>query len=55
MSFRWDPLVPDERPDVKPLSVWVYVVLFVVIELIAVALTLTNWPKGVPVVSGAAP
>ncbi|HKT98827.1 MAG TPA: hypothetical protein VJS30_20215 [Paraburkholderia sp.] len=35
----------------KPLSVWVYVVLFVVIELIAVALTLTNWPKGVPVVS----
>ncbi|MCG5077672.1 hypothetical protein [Paraburkholderia tagetis] len=51
MSFRWDPLIPDELADVKPLSVWVYVALFVVIELIAVALTVTSWPKGVPVAS----
>ncbi|CAB3756286.1 hypothetical protein [Paraburkholderia humisilvae] len=51
MSFRWDPLIPDERPEAEPLSVWVYVVLFLVIESVAFALTVVTWPTGVPAAS----
>jgi hypothetical protein len=50
MSFSWNPQFPPEREASEPLPVWVYLVLYVIIEGIALALVLPGLPK-----SGAVP
>lgn len=51
MSFRWNPRIPDEWEAGEPPPLWVYVALFLVIECVAVALTVASWPRGEPVAS----
>ncbi len=51
MSFKWEPSIPDEQPEAEPLSVWLFVVLFIVIELAALLMTGLSWSKGNPVVA----
>ena len=51
MKFRWDQVIPDEQPEVPPLPVWPFVVLFLIIECVALAITVLSWPKGVPIAS----
>jgi hypothetical protein len=51
MSFRWDQVIPDEREAGEPPPVWMYLVLFIIVECIALALTMASWPKGKPVAS----
>jgi hypothetical protein len=49
MAFQWNPHVPEEHPSVEGPPWWLYLVLYLVIEAIAVAVTVANWPKGVAV------
>jgi hypothetical protein len=49
MKFRWDQVIPDEQPQVPPLPVWPFVVLFLIIECVALAITVLSWPKGVSI------
>lgn len=51
MSFRWDQRIPEERPPAERLSRWVYVVLFLAVEIAAVVIVLSDWPKGVSLAS----
>jgi len=51
MSFRWDQRMPEEWPTVKPPPVWIYIVLYLVVEIVAVAIVLSGWQKGVPLAS----
>ncbi|CAE6734995.1 hypothetical protein [Paraburkholderia domus] len=46
MSFRWDQAIPDEREAGEPPPVWIYLVLFIIVECVALALTVATWPKG---------
>lgn len=52
MSMRWDmPEVPEAaKPEPPPL--WLFAVLYVVVELAAIGFAVFNWPPGKPVVSG---
>jgi hypothetical protein len=45
MSFRWNPQFPSERVSYKPLPVWFYLVLYVIVEGFAVALVVPGLPK----------
>ena len=47
MGFRWDQRIPEERPAVEPPSVWVYIVLYLIVEIAAVSLVVAQWPEGV--------
>lgn len=49
MKFRWDQRVPPEWQHPKPPPVWVYLVLFLVIEGVCLAYTVMTWPAGKPV------
>jgi hypothetical protein len=51
MKFRWDQTMPAEWSAGKPPSMWVYAVLFLVIECIALGITVATWPEGEPVAS----
>ncbi|KVG68983.1 hypothetical protein [Burkholderia ubonensis] len=51
MTFRWDQVIPDEWPQGEPPSIWVYVVSYLIIECLAVAITIGTWPKGRSVAS----
>lgn len=48
MSFRWNlpMLVEDEIGEAPPL--WIYVLLFLIFECVALGLTVATWPKGKP-------
>ncbi|WP_043203224.1 hypothetical protein [Paraburkholderia acidipaludis] len=52
MSFRWDQRMPDEWPAVKPISGWVRLLLYLIVEIVAVAIVLSGWQKGVSLLSG---
>ncbi|MEX3936537.1 hypothetical protein AB4Y32_33005 [Paraburkholderia phymatum] len=51
MKFRWDQAMPPELSVGKPPPVWVYAALYLVIEVSALLLTVSTWPKGQPVAS----
>jgi hypothetical protein len=51
MGFRWDQRIPEERPAPEPLSIWVYLVLYLIVEGVAVACVMVDRPKGVSVAS----
>ncbi|WP_442794124.1 hypothetical protein [Paraburkholderia sp. HD33-4] len=51
MKFRWDQPIPAEWTASKPPPVWTYLLLFVVVECVAVGLTVATWPQGKSVVS----
>ncbi len=51
MKFRWDQVIPIEQPEAPPLSLWPFVVLFLSIECVGLAITVLSWPKGVPIAS----
>lgn len=51
MSFRWDQRTPEEWPAVKPPPVWVYIVLYLIVEIAAVVIVTSDWPKGVSLAS----
>jgi hypothetical protein len=45
MSFRWNPQFPSERVSYEPLSIWFYLVLYVIVEGFALALVVPGLPK----------
>jgi hypothetical protein len=46
MSFRWDqPTLVEEDLGERP-SVWIYLLIFVVVECVALGWTVATWPKG---------
>ncbi|HKT64161.1 MAG TPA: hypothetical protein VJR91_11355 [Burkholderia sp.] len=51
MTFRWDQPSPPEWSAGKPPPAWAYVVLFLVIECIALGYTVLTWPKGEAIAS----
>ncbi len=51
MSFSWNQDIPEEQPAVEPLPLWAYLALYLIVEIIAVAFVMAQWPKGVPVAS----
>lgn len=51
MAFRWNQVIPDEKEVGEPPPIWIYLVLFVIVECVALALTVVTWPKGKPVAS----
>jgi len=52
MTMQWSmPDVPEQETP-EPPPVWLFVVLYVAMELAAVALTVFNWPKGQPTMTG---
>jgi hypothetical protein len=51
MKFRWDQAMPPELSVGKPPPVWVYVALYLVIEVFALLVTVGTWPKGQAVAS----
>jgi hypothetical protein len=53
MSFRWDQPMVAERDAGTPPPLWVYLVAFLVVECIALGLTVATWPSGKPVASWA--
>lgn len=36
MSFRWDQRIPEEWPAVEPMPHWLYVLLYLIVEIAAV-------------------
>ncbi|WP_236001790.1 hypothetical protein [Paraburkholderia elongata] len=51
MKFHWDQSIPPEWSAGKPPPTWVYIVLFLVIECVALGITVATWPKEEPVAS----
>ncbi|GAB7524490.1 hypothetical protein [Paraburkholderia sp. 2C] len=51
MTFRWNQVIPDEKNAGKPPPIWMYVVILIIVECIALALTVVTWPKDKPVAS----
>ena len=51
MKFRWDQPIPDEWTAGKPPPIWTYLLLFMVVESVALGLTATTWPQGKSVAS----
>jgi hypothetical protein len=51
MTFRWNQVIPDEKDVGKPPPIWVYIVILIIVECIALALTVVTWPKDKPVAS----
>lgn len=51
MIFRWNQAMPDEVDAGEPPPLWIYLVLFIIVECVALALTVATWPKGKPVAS----
>src|SRR5215471_18019682 len=52
MSMSWRAPEAAELQVGRPPPVWIYLGLYLVIELIAVAVTILQWPKGQPTLSG---
>jgi hypothetical protein len=52
MRFHWDQRIPEEWPAVKLISGWVWFVLYLIVEIAAVAMVVSGWPKGVSLASG---
>lgn len=53
MSLDWEMPEPPEVSPGEPPPLWVYVVLFVVIQVAGIALTVFGWPKGQPTMTSA--
>ncbi|KVC58218.1 hypothetical protein [Burkholderia ubonensis] len=51
MVFRWNQVIPDEEDAGEPPPIWIYLVLFIVVECFALAITVVTWPKGKSVAS----
>lgn len=51
MSFRWNQVIPDEEDAGEPPPLWIYLVLFIIVECVALALNVVTWPKGKPAAS----
>lgn len=51
MGFRWDQRMPEEWPAVKPVSGWVWFVLYLIVEIVAVGIVISGWQKGVSLAS----
>ncbi|MDR5792903.1 hypothetical protein QCE49_05870 [Caballeronia sp. LZ008] len=51
MSMTWSMSNVRERAVAQPPSIWVYGLLYVVVELIAVVATIWVWPRGQPTAS----
>lgn len=51
MGFRWDQRIPKEWPAIKPPSTWIYLALFLIVQIAGVLIVLSNWPKGVSLAS----
>ncbi|WP_250500184.1 hypothetical protein [Caballeronia sp. GAWG1-5s-s] len=51
MAFRWNQVIPEEEEIGDPPPIWIYLVLFVVVECVALAITVVSWPTGKPVAS----
>jgi hypothetical protein len=49
MKFRWDQVIPDEKEASEPPPIWIYLVLFIAVECVALALTVATWPTGKPI------
>jgi hypothetical protein len=45
MNFRWNPQFPSERVSYEPLSIWFYLVLYLIVEGFALALVVPGLPK----------
>jgi hypothetical protein len=58
MTMQWDMPEPPDKPEfldehvLEAPSVWLFVVLYIVLELAAIGLTVVNWPKGEPTMTG---
>ncbi|MBC8721226.1 hypothetical protein F6X37_06325 [Paraburkholderia sp. 31.1] len=46
MSFRWNPQFPSERATYKPLPLWFYLLLYLIVEGVALALVVPGLPRG---------
>lgn len=51
MSFRWDQRIPEEWPAVEPMPHWLYVLLYLIVEIAAVGIVISGWQKGVSLAS----
>jgi hypothetical protein len=49
----WELQLPPKWSEGEPPPLWLYALLYVVIELIGIAFTVFNWPKGQPTMTGA--
>ncbi|WP_414440809.1 hypothetical protein [Burkholderia sp. 22PA0106] len=45
MNFLWNPQFPSERATDEPLSIWFHLVLYVIVEVFALALVVPGLPK----------
>ncbi|HTH61387.1 MAG TPA: hypothetical protein VL689_14645 [Paraburkholderia sp.] len=49
MDFKWNQRFPPEYAEPKPLSGWVYLLVFVVLICLFAGGTILTWPQGTPV------
>ena len=52
MSMQWGLPDPSEKPLPSPPPVWVYVIVLVVLIIAGALITVVNWPKGKPSMTG---